>query len=52
MSLKGRLEQIEHHLDRGKSKSRKDLKRIRNKFLRQTKIEDHPQAKLRKGWEY
>jgi hypothetical protein len=54
MSLKGNLEQIEH-LERflgHKSHSRKWYKKVRNKWLRQHSIEDIPNIKLRKGWEY
>ena len=54
MSLKGRIEQIEH-LDRRlgrKSHSRKWLKRARNRWLRRYPLEDIPPTRLRKGWEY
>ncbi len=46
------LEQIEHHFDGGKSKSRKLMKKFRNKWLRKTKIEDDVPVKYRRGWEY
>lgn len=50
MSLKSMLEQIERHLDRGKSHSRKAMKKYRNKWIRKQK--DIHSVKLRKGWEY
>ena len=52
MSLKRTLEAIERHLDGGKSHSRKWMKKMRNKWLRRTKIDEIPNTKLRKGWEY
>jgi len=54
MSLKGRIEQIEH-LDRWlgkKSHSRKWLKKVRNKWLRRYTRYEVPPTRLRKGWEY
>lgn len=54
MSLKGRMEQIEH-LERffgGKSYSRKWLKKVRNRWLRRTKKTLKPQTKRYVGWEY
>ncbi len=52
MSLKAALEQIERHHDfklGKKSKSRKWMKKMRNKWLRRQK---DPNTKYRKGWEY
>lgn len=52
MSLKNALEKIERHFDNGKSRSRKWAKKMRNKWLRRHKLEEIPNTKLRKGWEY
>lgn len=55
MSLKGNLEQIEHFFRPTTSKDSKRrgwYKKVRNRWLRQHSIEDIPNTKLRKGWEY
>ena len=49
MGLK--LEQIERHLDRGKSRSRKEYKKQRNRKIRKSDPLKVPNIKYR-GWEY
>lgn len=54
MSLQKGLEQIEH-LERtfkGKSHSRKWMKKFRNRWLRRINKKQIPNTKIRKGYEY